>query len=1847
MKLKEMTDAPKSKKLVLVILSVGFIINGSSSSKISDLRLCGDKECKTTLSYGRTLAKHMQNDPIFLNFERNVMLEITSKSAGDRPDLWGGRLDGKTGYFPRSFVREYKVENPSPQFIVPTEFSEGKVIELQEKPAMPPNKGEDDTEVEEEEDDTEVEDEEDDLWWEDDKDKENAKKDEQKEQEKPSPPSPGPSKDDKQTEQKDSIKGEQTEESQGTASQQPGGGEESQGTASQQPGGGEESQGTASQQPGGGEESQGTASQQPGGGEESQGTASQQPGVGEESQGTQTKVEEIVPIPSGEKDPTEAKETKEGQNIPQNKANEEEGSQLHIKKENRVKEKLDELRESLFSLHNNDDEDKVKIDELNKMLEEGSKKKEPESTTELPSTGSKEKSDSTTDSDQGLSQKVEAEQGQSQKMEAKQGQSQNVEAEVQTDDEGLKLPGLSDLLKEGVDDTKKVSEDPKPPEEDETEIADETEISNEESRTEAKQEVKEDVGKDADIVLPDGLPVGPPMTDKEGLSSVQGNTGAGIQPSSVIQNKKEEETLLQSSFTSEESAAKTVEQRASSTSTPGLTETHSSVTESSTVNEAPQQTAMEGYTIIDGTPFPLDMFEDPTSTENVVKQTESVVLSSTPTQQHTSTVSVDHILTSSEQEKAEQITAESKTASESLEQSSQPPVVSSQTKTIVESVSPDTASSADIVPTVTEGGTEASKMDVESQKVEKIPIDSKHSVPDTSKEVGEINTEQLQKEAVKPGNLTGLLENANDTSSQVKNAQAEDTEEKTAADLKQNNEANLQKIETEVKESSENVTDTNRKTEGEQKTAETEQEQKPLESSEEPNLSVLKFLGEEDTSPDSGSVDENVREMSIPDDGEKTREEGKQEQIKREMTDKPIQEQTTASAVPSTSPVEQLMSSMESDYRMDNKEIIDNTRNTAIAGDQQNASKTVVDTDHLKIDLPTTVDAYSTADFLSRKPLSHEPHKLPHSVKEESKPDVIPKDGGDQKEETVTESPLLSTTQSESKTSADKGNMEENKQETVTESPVVSTTVSGSDEGEIPPPPTESTTPSSFGQSAREPAPKAEEVFIPGEGGQGSTTSKEDIQSSSTETVSTTETVPKDSESAPQGEQDSTTEAVKDSGLNEQEEFMSRKINDAGLEEQEDMAYKAEMKGDRFLKSLITKLPPSVQALLEQEPLGLSPQMTILVTIVTIASLVIVTCCSVILGGGRKTKKQDPVVVVRGLEEKLFILTKEKENLEDELSALREKMDGIEEDKKSTQSSVGDIQKDLQTLQLHNTALKEQVETMSEENTEVKQELSQKTKELRSKDNQLKDLEKQIKQKDEKYNKTNEKLKEANKEVQEKSGEIKTMKSQVQSLTDQVSHLEANKSQLTEEAHVWSEKVKELTEQLDYVKGEQKQMAEDLAYKENEIEVLRDCFLQLKAFQSQAGEEGEEGEENRDETDSGNIESKLKSMMDVSQVSAKLKASEEEKRSLENRLDIEMQSRRDMEERILDLERKAENLQSDKMKAERQNSEAQTKLEVLSSYFKQKELELQRELGEQEALKKMNINKLENSDTRTKMMQEELDGSKAQVEDLKREILSAERDFRSQIAANEKKAHENWLAARAAERELKETRHEASVLRQKLTDLERRLMQGPPGGLIRPVPSRGMPPPGMINGPPVPGMERPGSRGRLPPSGPRDEDFPGSPGPDSERRPPPPIGPDDRRIPPFHPEDRRMPFPDDRRVPPMEGPDRRQTPMGSRVPPPHPMDIRSPPPFDRRPPPPVDRRSPPPYERGLRLPPPPLDSRSPGHRMPFPPDMPPHLRGPPRGPLSPPLRNEGQGIDGPPYRPPHDPDREPRQQSQV
>lgn len=714
--------------------------------------------------------------------------------------------------------------------------------------------------------------------------------------------------------------------------------------------------------------------------------------------------------------------------------------------------------------------------------------------------------------------------------------------------EDVKLPGLSDLLKDTPEDASKSLQDDKSLEKDDTEITDETEIENEESGTEQKQETPGDAGKH-----PGGIPV----SDVEDLPpSQQEQTKKEIQPSSVKQEKVEE-TPLQSSFTEEMSTTPSSEVKASSSShTPGLTEVPSSVTESSTVVEASQQTEMAGYTIIDGTPFPLDMFEDPTATESVVEQTENVVeqtkpgtFSSTQSQVDSSSVSPDKTIKSPATEKQE---TESTLQSQIPKQSS---VMPSLTETLSESMLVGSGSSpADVVPTQTD-------TDSKSAAVKK--EDGMESIVQVDTEVG-----GSKKDGSKQVEDTKQLDNTDlEKSVESKKEEIKRTEESKETKEDPKVEDQIQgKVGTPEKESLTNISNSEEKVnENQQKSQEsdiqngqqTEQREEDKkqtdvkeseEKAEKPNLSVLKFLDDEESSSEVPSSDENVKEMEIPSEEVKTEKEKKQEQLSQELTEKPIQEQTTASAVPSTSPTEQLMSSMEIDYSVETKTIINDTRNTGILGEHQNATQTVVETDNLKLELPTTMDAYATADFLSRKPLSHEPHtESSQSQNLNEKLEVKEKVDDEIRKETVTQT-SPETTQTESTAETKFG---ETKSESVTVSPLESTTLSGSDDGEIPPPPTESketTTQPSTGQSSEEPLVAAKDE-------------KEDSKPTTGEKAGVTE-------STPEGEQAST-------GAYDQEDFLSRKINDGDLEEKEDLAYKAErswMKGDQFFRGVISKV---------------------------------------------------------------------------------------------------------------------------------------------------------------------------------------------------------------------------------------------------------------------------------------------------------------------------------------------------------------------------------------------------------------------------------------------------------------------------------------------------------------------------------------------------------------------------------------------------------------------------------------------------------------------------------------------------
>ena len=874
------------------------------------------------------------------------------------------------------------------------------------------------------------------------------------------------------------------------------------------------------------------------------------------------------------------------------------------------------------------------------MLEEGASKKLAESAdlpsprSDVPSTESKQKQPET--------QKDATADKETQKDATADTETQkDATADTETQ-EDVKLPGLSDLFKDTADDTLKTPQDEKTPEKDDTEIADDTEIGTEESSSEGKQAVMEGAGTGAPSSHPGGVPV---SMENEGNKAEN-----KIQPSSVVQ-EKEEKTPLESSFSAEVSIPQSVGVKVGS-STPGLTSLPASVTSTSTQVEATQQPDMEGYTIIDGTPFPLDMFEEPTPTGSVGDQTEAGTVSSTPTQLESSSAVMDHTVKSSSAvvdqtvksssavvdqtvkssaaavdqtvkssaaenqriQSASQSEAQtealsntkakemsnapretvSNTEKEEIVSNTQTDVVSksqadtvlqtktevvgdllkansessllaSQSDSLLETSLANTGSSSDIAPTQTESVSKSSQVgkDDEESK-ERMESETRTRKQDGAQQ----NTEKsdmtdMEKSSRNTKEESKVEEMKKDENIVDKTQQRYDTQElteKTSSENVSDSQARAEEVGVKPQDTSQEKVEIS----GQEKTTQSDEG--------EPDLSVLKFLDDEETNTDLPTTNENVKEMDIPKEDvkteredilkkeAKTEDEGNQKRLSQEMTEKPIQEQTTmSSADPSTSSTEQLMSSMEIDYSVETKMVIDNTRNTDFVGGQQNATQTVVETDNLKLELPTNVDAYATADFLSRKPLSHEPLTQSSSQKSE---DISVAVGDDLKKESVTqassESPQEKTDQV---TSAAPGNVQDSTQETVTVPPVESTTLSGPDDGEIPPPPTESketSTQPSTGSSTGEPLVAAKDDE------KKKSESTQDIKPSSTEEATASSSMVTESPTA--GEQAST-------NFYDQEEFLSRKINDGDLEEKEDLAYKAERswtKGDQFLRSIIS-----------------------------------------------------------------------------------------------------------------------------------------------------------------------------------------------------------------------------------------------------------------------------------------------------------------------------------------------------------------------------------------------------------------------------------------------------------------------------------------------------------------------------------------------------------------------------------------------------------------------------------------------------------------------------------------------------
>nr|XP_020837868.1 melanoma inhibitory activity protein 3 isoform X2 [Phascolarctos cinereus] len=398
-------------------------------------------------------------------------------------------------------------------------------------------------------------------------------------------------------------------------------------------------------------------------------------------------------------------------------------------------------------------------------------------------------------------------------------------------------------------------------------------------------------------------------------------------------------------------------------------------------------------------------------------------------------------------------------------------------------------------------------------------------------------------------------------------------------------------------------------------------------------------------------------------------------------------------------------------------------------------------------------------------------------------------------------------------------------------------------------------------------------------------------------------------------------------------------------------------------------------------------------------------------------------------------------NLSDEAAGLKDKMRGLEE----TNQKLGDKVKNLHSL----------LETEKEQNVK--------------KQDMILETQKSIEKLQEVIAMHSVELSEVQIALNEAKFSEEKVKSELHHVQEENARLKKRKEQLLQEAEGWSERHTELSEQIKLYQKTQKDTEEALAYKENEIEVLTNCIMQLKQLDLDSESERKNNEEGNGWDDLANgelsdkitsdnrnekMKSQIKQMMDVSRVKTTLTIVEEDRNQLQSKLSDEIKARHELEEQIKKLEHDSSSLQSAKAQLENECKTLQQKVEILNELYQQKEMVLQKKLTQEEYERQEKEQKLTAADEKVSLVAEEVKTYKQRIQEMEDELQKTERSYKNQIASHEKKAHDNWLIARAAERALAEEKREAANLRQKLIEVNQKIAMLQRPMIVKPTPGR-------------------------------------------------------------------------------------------------------------------------------------------------------------------------------------------------
>ncbi|XP_068253218.1 transport and Golgi organization protein 1 homolog isoform X2 [Nyctibius grandis] len=496
-----------------------------------------------------------------------------------------------------------------------------------------------------------------------------------------------------------------------------------------------------------------------------------------------------------------------------------------------------------------------------------------------------------------------------------------------------------------------------------------------------------------------------------------------------------------------------------------------------------------------------------------------------------------------------------------------------------------------------------------------------------------------------------------------------------------------------------------------------------------------------------------------------------------------------------------------------------------------------------------------------------------------------------------------------------------------------------------------------------------------------------------------------------------------------------------------------------LLRRLVATLPEEIRP--GPDFHGLPWEPIIITALVGIATLAIVfwrTCLSVKSRIYQVTEKQ--------LAEKIKNLLQEKTEILEKISEYDQK---IKEAKESVK--VAQEQKDI--LSDETAGLKDTVKELEEANRQLDDKvknlhtmLETERKKNEKKQNKISETQKSLEKLQEAVSVHSVELSEVQIALNEAKLSEEKVKSELNHVQEENARLKKSKEQLLKEAEGWSERHTELSEQIKLYQKSQKDIEEALAYKENEIEVLTNCIMQLKQLNmdsaSEAKKDGEGNEWSRDDLANGELpdnesekmKTQIKQMMDVSRVKTMLSIVEEDRNLLQSKLSDEVTARHELEEQIKKLEHDSCSLQSAKARLENECKTLQQKVEILGELYQQKEMALQKKLTQEEYERQEKEQKLSAADEKAVLAIEEVKVYKQRIQEMEEELQKTERSYKNQIAAHEKKAHDNWLIARSAERALAEEKREAANLRQKLIEVNQKIVMLQRPLIVKPTPGR-------------------------------------------------------------------------------------------------------------------------------------------------------------------------------------------------